>query len=124
MALQGNYTYKGLTIESAYLVVSTLNYHKNSHSSQNEVTPAVYNSETGELTTPAVYETVWNNVLTASAEIKIYKDSAARTSNPNEFITSSYYNFTPSIADDADNLITQAYNHIKSLDDYSDYTDV
>ena len=124
MALQGNYTYKGLNIESAYLVVSSLNYQKNSHSSKNEVTPAEYNSETGELITPAVYETVWNNVLTASAEIKIYKDLAARTSNPNEFITNSYYNFTPSIEDDADNLITQAYNHIKNLDDYSDYTDV
>ena len=124
MALQGSFTYKGIDVSSAYLVVSNLYYSKSPQSSQNIVTAAVYDSETGEISTPAVYETVWNNVLTASAEIKIYKDSAARTSNPNEFITSSYYNFTPSIADDADNLITQAYNHIKSLDDYSDYTDV
>ena len=124
MALQGNFTYKGIDISSAYLVVSNLNYNKYSRSSQNEVTPAVYDSETGDITTPATYETVWNHVLSANAEVKIYKDSSARTSNPNEFFTILSFNFTPSIADDADNFIIQAYNHIKSLDDYSDYIDV
>ena len=124
MALQGSYTYKGIDISSAYLVVSNLNYNKYSQYTQNEVTPAVYDSETGELTTPATYETAWNDVLATVAEIKIYKDSSARTSNPNEFVTSLSFDFTPSISDDADNLVVQAYNHIKSLDDYSDYTNV
>lgn len=124
MALQGNFTYKGIDISSAYLVVSNLNYNKYSQSSQNEVTPAVYDSETGELTTPATYEIVWNDILAINAEVKIYKDSASRSSEPNEYITNLSFSFTPSIASDADNFIAQAYNHIKSLDDYNGYTDV
>jgi hypothetical protein len=124
MALQGNFTYKGIDISSAYLVVSNLNYNKYSKFFQNEVTPPVYNSETGELTTPATYETAWNDVLAVNTKVKIYKDSSARISNPNEFVTSLSFDFIPSIADNADNLVVQAYNYIKSLDDYSGYTDV
>ena len=124
MALQGSYTFKGIDISSAYLVVSNLYYIKNTTSSQNETSAAVYDSETGELTTPAVYETVYSDNLTINGNAKIYKDSSARTSNPYEFITEISFSFTPSIADDADNFVTQAYNHINSLDDYSDYTDV
>ena len=124
MALQGNYTFKGIDISSAYLVVSNLNYMKNIISSQNETSAAVYDSETGELTTPAVYETVYSDNLTINGNAKIYKDAAAKTSNPYEFITEINFSFTPSIAEGADNFVTQAYNHINSLDDYSDYTDV
>jgi len=124
MALQGNFTYKGIDISSAYLVVSNLIYNKYPQSSKNEITPAVYDSETGEIATPATYETVWNDIITASIQVKIYKDLAARTLNPDEFFTILNFKFTPSIADDADNLIVQAYNYIKSLDDYSDYIDV
>lgn len=124
MALQGSFTYKGIDVSSAYLVVSNLYYSKSPQSSQNIVTAAVYDSETGEISTPAVYETVWSDVLNINYEVKVYKDSSAKTSNPGEFITNLNFSFTPSIADDADNFVVQAYNHLNSLDDYSDYTDV
>ena len=124
MALQGSFTYKGIDISSAYLVVSYLNYSKSPQSSENEVTAAVYSEEDGTLVTPAVYETLWSDVLSINCDVKVYKDSAAKTANPNEFITTLHFSFTPSIAADADNFVAQAYNHINSLDDYSDYTDV
>ena len=62
--------------------------------------------------------------MSGNFNVKIYKDSASRSSNPNEYITTLGFSFTPSIASDADNFIAQAYSHLKSLDDYSDYTDV
>lgn len=124
MALQGSYTYKGIDISSAYLVISDLGYYKTESSSQNQTVAAVYSEEDGSLVTPAEYETVWTSVLSGNFNVKVYKDSASRSSKPNEYITSLSFRFTPSIASDADNFIAQAYSHLKSLDDYSDYTDV
>lgn len=123
MALQGSYTYKGIDISEAYLVVSHLDYNKNYKSSQNITTEAVY-AEDGSLVTPAEYETVWTTTLTSVFQLNIYKDAASKSSNPTQFVDSLNFKCTISIADDADNFVAQAYTYLKTLDQFNGYTDV
>ena len=42
----------------------------------------------------------------------------------NEYIGSDYFSFTGDVGADADNVVTQAYTHLKTLDKYDEYTDV
>lgn len=123
MALQGSYTYKGIDIPEAYLVVSHLDYNKNYQSTQNITTEAVY-AEDGSLITPAEYETVWTATLTSVFQIYVYKDAASKSSNPKQFIDGLNFKCTISIANDADNFVAQAYSYLKTLDQFNGYTDV
>ena len=70
MALQGSYTYKGIDIPEAYLVISHLDYNKSYKSSQNTTTEAVY-AEDGSLITPAEYEEVWTSILTGVLQLNV-----------------------------------------------------
>jgi len=123
MALQGSYTYKGIVLSEAYCRVDNLTYNKSYNVSQNLVSAATYNSD-GSIENEAVYENIYTPVLNGSFSLKIYKDSSAKTSNPYESIESKGYNFTVSLADNAENFVAQAYAYLKTLDEFDGYTDV
>jgi len=123
MALQGSYTFKGIVLSEAYLMVSDVQTTKSFNSTQNLVSSATYNSD-GTIDQQAVYEKVYGSTVHCSGSIKIYKDNAAKTSNPEEYIGSDYFSFTGDVGADADNVVTQAYTHLKTLDKYDGYTDV
>jgi len=123
MALQGSYTFKGIVVPESYCMIDQLSYSKNYNASQNQVSAATYNSD-GTIENEAVYETVYSAVLNCSFNLNIYKDAAAKTSNPYNSIESKGYNFTLSLADDAENFVAQAYAYLKTLDEFNGYTDV
>jgi len=123
MALQGSYTFKGIVLSEAYVMVSNVQTNKIINSSQNLVSSATYNSD-GTIDQEAVYETVYSSVINCSGQVKIYKDAASKTANPYEYIISDGFDFTGDVSADADNVVIQAYTHIKTLDRYDGYTDV
>lgn len=123
MALQGSYTFKGIVLPEAYVMVSNVQTRKSINSQQNLVSSATYNSD-GTIDQEAVYETVYSSVINCHGSVYVYKDAAAKTANPNDFITSEGFNFTGDVSSDADNAVIQAYTHLKTLDKYNGYTDV
>ena len=123
MALQGSYTFKGIVLSEAYVMVSDFQTRKSINSSQNLVSSATYNSD-GTIDQEAVYETVYSSVINCNGSVKIYKDAAAKTANPNDSIVSEGFSFTGDVSADADNAVIQAYTHLKTLDKYDGYTDV
>ena len=123
MALQGSYTFKGIVLSEAYVMVSDVQTRKSIESSKNLVSSATYNSD-GTIDQEAVYETVYTSAINCHGSVKIYKDAASKASNPREFIVSEGFNFTGDVSADADNVVIQAYTHLKTLDKYDGYTDV
>lgn len=123
MALQGSYTFKGIVLSEAYVMVSEVQTAKSINSTQNLVSAATYNSD-GTIDQEAVYETVYTSVINCQGSVKIYKDAASKASNPHEVILAEGFNFTGDVSTDADNAIKQAYTHLKTLDKYEGYTDV
>ena len=123
MALQGSYTFKGIVLSEAYVMVSEVQTIKSINSSQKLVSSATYKSD-GTIDKEAVYETIYSYGTICSGHVKIYKDAAAKASNPYEFIQSESFNFTGDVSADADNAVIQAYTHLKTLDKYDGYTDV
>ena len=123
MALQGSYTFKGIVLSEAYVMVSDVQTRKSINSSQNLVSSATYNSD-GTIDQEAVYETIYTSVINCNGSVNIYKDSATKTANPYEVIVSEGFSFTGDVSADADNAVIQAYTHLKTLDKYDGYTDV
>jgi hypothetical protein len=123
MALQGSYTFKGIVLSEAYVMVSDVQTRKSINSTQNLVSSATYNSD-GTIDQEAVYETVYSSVINCNGSVKIYKDAAAKTANPHEYIVSDGFYFIGDVSADADNVVIQAYTHLKTLDKYDGYTDV
>jgi hypothetical protein len=123
MALQGSYTFKGIVLSEAYVMVSNVQTNKSINSSQNLVSSATYNSD-GTIDQEAVYETIYSSIINCNGQVKIYKDAAAKTANPHEYIISEGFSFIGDVSADADNAVIQAYTHLKTLDKYDGYTDV
>ncbi len=123
MALQGSYTFKGIVLSEAYVMISYVQTNKSINSSQNLVSAATYNSD-GTIDQEAVYETIYSSIINCNGEVKIYKDAAAKTANPHDYIISKGFNFVGDVSADADNAVIQAYTHLKTLDEYDGYTDV
>lgn len=124
MALQGKYNYKGIEVDGAYVKVSTVNYNVGYNLEVTEKSPAEYN-EDGSLKKEAVMESNWVPGNTTQVSLAVYKDKAERDANPNEPFTTSYLNVVAlDTKASAKNHVIQAYNTIKAMDDYKDYTDV
>ena len=123
MALQGSYTFKGIVLSESYCNISNLSYSKKYNISKNLVSAATYNSD-GTIDQEAVYEDVYTPIIKGGFNLNVYKDSSTKTSNPHETLDTNHYEFTPSLADDADNFVAQAYAHLKTLDEFDGYTDV
>ena len=123
MAIQGSYNFKGITVGSSYIKVTSTSYNQSIYSEQYEKTAAVYNSD-GTLKTAAVMDTRWVTNNSGNCSAKVYKDKAARDADPDSQVTSLNFNYPVVVTASGKNPVKQAYDYIKSTDAYKDYTDV
>ena len=122
MALEGKYTYKGIDIAKAYVMVTGVNYSANNNEVTIEKTPKKYN-EDGSIKSEAVMETKWVKNISGSWNAAVYKDKDARTNTPNMYITNISGSFDVEVKASGKNPVVQAYAAIKALDAYKTYTD-
>ena len=122
MALEGKYTYKGIDIAKAYVMVTSVNTSNYINSETTEKTPKKYN-EDGSVKSEAVMETKWIKNNSGNWSAAVYKDKDARTNTPNVVIDNIGGNFDVEVKASGKNPVAQAYAAIKVLDAYKDYTD-
>ena len=106
MALTGKLTYRTLDIDNALLRVTSVNHR---------VVDTSTEAEDGTVT--------WSKTLYADYSARVYKDATAYAANPDLGVYSIDGTFTPSIADNAKDIVEQTYTYIKTLDTYKDLTD-
>lgn len=106
MALTGSLTYKGLTISNAYLRVMQAHHR---------VVDTSTEAEDGSVS--------WSKTLYADYSARVYKDASSYAANPDEAIYTINGSFTPSVAEDAKDIVEQTYVHLKTLDTYKDLSD-
>ncbi len=123
MALQGKYTYKGVNIDEAYIVIKDVNASSGYQTISELKTEAEYNDD-GSLKTEAVYETSINKVLSGSYTVNVYKDKSSKDADPNgNVIVSTYGTYTPKHTASAKNDFAQAYIALKAIDAFKDLAD-
>ena len=122
MALEGKYTYKGIDIAKAYVMVTSVNTSNYINSETTEKTPKKYN-EDGSVKSEAVMETKWVKNLIGNWSAAVYKDKDARTNTPNVVIDNINGSFDVDVKASGKNPVVQAYAAIKALDAYKTYTD-
>ena len=122
MALEGKYTYKGIDIAKAYVMVTSVNTNNYINSETTEKTPKKYN-EDGSVKSEAVMETKWIKNNSGNWSAAVYKDKDARTNTPNVVIDNISGNFDVEVKASGKNPVAQAYAAIKALDAYKNYTD-
>jgi len=122
MALEGKYTYKGIDIAKAYVMVTSVNCSSNNSQVTIEKTPKKYN-EDGSIKSEAVMETKWVKSNNGNWTAAVYKDKDARTNTPNTVIDSINGSFDVEVKASGKNPVVQAYAAIKALDEYKTYTD-
>lgn len=59
-----------------------------------------------------------------SIELQFFLDKEKADSNNYSPMTVKVYSFTPSVADDSNNWLKQAYEYLKTLDEYQNAIDV
>ena len=104
MALKGTITYKGIAVADTHAVVIRANHDNN------------YNIDVDGKTV---------KTLSAYALVRFYKDKATYDADAyNNYDQKEIY-FTPSVANGANlNIIKQAYEAMKAMDEYKHMTDV
>ena len=122
MALEGKYTYKGIDIAKAYVMVTSVNTNNYINSETTEKTPKKYN-EDGSVKSEAVMETKWVKSNNGNWSAAVYKDKDARTNTPNVVIDNISGGFDVEVKASGKNPVAQAYAAIKALDAYKNYTD-
>lgn len=100
MALEMAISKYGFTANNGYHVIDFVGYHKRL------VSPTVNNDED-----------------TGSITLVSYADSDARNAG-SEPMKIANYNFPMATGSDAENPVIQAYTYLKTLDEFSDATDV
>ena len=123
MAIKGTYNFKGIEIADSYIRVHQVNFNLQDNQKTSVKTPEVLN-EDGSLKTAAVLETTWSKNNAANYTAAVYKDKATRDADPGSHITMIYGTFDYDTKNSAKNSAVQAYNAIKAMDAYKDYTDV
>lgn len=123
MALQGTYDYKGLTVASAYLQVTSFHYELNQAKESVLKTQPVLD-EDGTILEHATFEDQWIKSKDATCFVRVFKDKESREENPHAFIEAFDFSFEVSLAATAKNHLKQAYAALKKIDAYKDYTDV
>ena len=122
MALEGKYTYKGIDIAKAYVMVTNVNTSNYISSETTEKTPKKYN-EDGSVKSEAVMETKWVKNLSGNWNASVYKDKDARTNTPNVVICNVSGSFDMDVKASAKNPIVQAYTAMKADDAWKGYAD-
>lgn len=123
MAIQGSHIFKGITLSDAYLQVTSFDYTLHSQKETSIKTPAVLEAD-GKVKTEAVYETKWVKKPNSQCLVRVFKDKAARDADANGHITDFIFSFELKTTASAKNPIKQAYEALKVVEDYKDYTDV
>ena len=100
MALEMAISKYGFTPNNGYHVIDSVNYHKRL------ITPTV---STGE--------------KNASMSVVSYSDKDARDAG-SEPMKQQNYQFDVETGSDAEDILTQAYTHLKTLDEFKNATDV
>jgi len=100
MALEMSFEKYGLTASKCYVVVTGVHYSKGLHQP-----------------TPAIADT--NSIMT----VLFYSDKNTRDADK-EPMESRSISFKMNTASDAKDSVTQAYAHLKTLDEFKDATDV
>ena len=98
MALEISYDKFGMTMGNCYVVIHNVNYNKG-------------------IMTPVPLE------HNASCEVQYYANKAARDAKETPLHFAGFQ-FDVDTAQGADDLLTQAYAHLKTLDEFADATDV
>jgi len=102
MALKGDYIYKSLTISNAYCMLS----------------------ETSSNTYISVLEDGEQKKVQFNYQIRIYASEEARTAKPNEFVCIVHGSFDQDLSASSKNFAIQCYDKLKTLDEFSGFTDV
>jgi len=104
MALKGTITYKGIAVADTHAVVIRANHDNN------------YNIDVDGKTV---------KTLSAYALVRFYKDKATYEAGAQNHYDQKEIYFTPSVANGANlNIIKQAYEAMKAMDEYKHMTDV
>tara|TARA_Y100000361_G_scaffold146458_1_gene156888 strand:- start:689 stop:985 length:297 start_codon:yes stop_codon:yes gene_type:complete len=98
MALEISYDKYGMTIENCYVIIHNVHYNKG-------------------IVTPIPLE------YNASYEVQYYASKAARDAEEKSLHHASFQ-FNVDTAQGADDLLTQAYAHLKTQDEFDGATDV
>ena len=106
MALTGSLTYKGLTISNAHLRVMQAHHRVVDTSTEAED-----------------WSVSWSKTLYADYSARVYKDASSYAANPDEAIYTISGTFTPSVDEDAKDIVEQTYVHLKTLDTYKSLSD-
>lgn len=104
MALIAEVTRFGITLETAYHKIARLNYESIDHKSTDE------NGSS------------WVKHVFCTFEVLTYSSEAARQAYA-EPMYRELHTFVPTVAETAEDIITQAYAHLKSLDGYQNAVD-
>jgi len=123
MALQVNYNFKGIELPEAYFMVENTRSRKNHVKNQVLISEAVLN-ELDEIIEPPVYEMQWSKVVDAVVTVRLYATESSKEENPNSFLESKSYSFTPSENQTAKNITIQSYEYLKTLGEFEDSIDV
>ena len=125
MALQGNYNFKGLSVEDCYVKITNVNYNVYEERGSELKTPAVLN-EDGSIKTPEVVEEINKSYPEARWTAVVWKDKASRDAigSWNNGIVTVHGTFALDTKATAKNPLIQAYNAMKAEDAWKDYTDV
>jgi hypothetical protein len=122
MALKGQYNFKGISLSEAYFMVESTKSRKTHMSEVVLVTPAVLN-ELDEIIEAPVYETQWIKAVQAVASVKLYTSKSSKEENPTSFLDIKNYSFTPSENQTAKNITIQAYEYLKTLEEFEGFID-
>jgi len=122
MGLKGKYTFKGIELDEAYVKVKDFNCSSNIKISVVEKTAAEFDDD-GNMTKDATHENVETKSVVGSFLILIYKDKAARDANHQLYVSQELHNIEVVTAEDGKNPIIQAYESLKAMDAFKDYTD-
>tara|TARA_Y100001937_G_scaffold78630_1_gene106609 strand:+ start:1199 stop:1570 length:372 start_codon:yes stop_codon:yes gene_type:complete len=122
MALQGNFVWKGIQINEAYIVVKDA-FCSCSYQNKAELkTEATYN-EDGTIKDPAVYEESIEKRLDGTYTASIYKDKASKDADPFSPVDEITGIYTPKHTSSAKNDVAQAYAALKVTDACKDLAD-
>ena len=139
MALQRNYNIPNtsLIISDAYHIISDIDVQKRNVDDMGPVTPEGTPNTNLDRTSDSVY---WKSGYTCRVKVDVYASKAARDTSKKPIATLGvrdikleenlatkgmderivFYSDT----DNTDNILTQAYNHLKSTDYYKDAIDI
>jgi len=122
MALQGKFTWKGIEIPEAYIVIQNAFCSCFYQTKAELKSEATYN-EDGTIKDPAVYEESIEKRLDGKYTASIYKDKASKDADPYSLVDEIKGIYTPKHTSSAKNDVAQAYAALKVTDACKDLAD-